>query len=241
MSISERCPAHATQGCSVYTPCMKYSSDGEINEPFKFNGDRMNHDTTAGRGVRYRCGGWRYAFAIASLTTCALAGAQVATQADLSMLSEFGVSDIVGSIYRIGPIAGIKQEGGSDNLAYVEQSGGSNMAQVWQQGNNNIAKVVQDGGMNTVRLWQEGDGHSANIYQSGWDNQIAAVQVGFGSTLEGTQIGNGNTAALVLNSDSKFTFLQKNDNNSIVATMLVAAKPTSIVQNGDQQLSIVFK
>lgn len=154
-----------------------------------------------------------------ALAVYALASAQVKNQADLSMLSDFGVSDLVSANQRGEQVAGIKQAAGNGNLALIEQSGDNNLAQVWQQGDNNSAKVVQDGSSNETRLWQEGNGHHANLTQMGSDNQIAAVQHGFGSVLDGRQQGDGNKAAVVLSDDSRLTFSQIGNNNTIEQTV----------------------
>ena len=169
---------------------------------------------------------------LAALTGSNLAGAQVATQADLSMVFDFGVSDIAVSPSRTGPVAGIRQEGGNGNLASIEQSGGNSLAEVWQLGDNNTAKVVQDGIGNELRLWQEGSNHSANITQIGSFNSIAAVQQGFGSVLNARQEGVGNQAAVVLMDESKLTFSQIGNYNIIEQT--VPVKTTmQITQTGN--------
>lgn len=176
----------------------------------------------------------RHALAVAALAYAGLAGAEVASQADLSMLTDFGVDEITDAVggARGGDLAGISQSG-DGNRASISQSGGSdNIAQVWQVGNDNFASVSQEGDSNVVRLWQSGDGHSAMLVQSGSGNQIAAVQYGSDSVLSGTQEGSGNRAAVVLMGGASLTFLQQGDDNTIV--MNVPANITmSITQIGN--------
>lgn len=160
------------------------------------------------------------ALAASAMVGSTLVCAQVATQADLSMISDFGVDDISNVIGAAGSadLAGILQVGGG-NSASITQINGSNIAQVWQMGDNHSASISQDGDMNTVRLWQEGDSHIAVLSQTGSDNHIAAVQYESGAVLHGTQEGNGNVAAIVMMGGSNLSFLQQGDNNSIVLTM----------------------
>jgi hypothetical protein len=162
----------------------------------------------------------RLALAGAAFVCSTLATAQVATEADMSMLSDFGVEDITNVMSTEGSadLAGIYQSGGS-NRASITQINGNNIAHVWQVGDNNYARVAQDGDLNAVRLWQEGDGHIANLTQTGSENRIAAVQYESASVLSGIQEGNGNVAAVVMMGGSQLSFLQQGDNNSIVATL----------------------
>ncbi len=175
----------------------------------------------------------RLALVSSALVCSTLASAQVATEGDLSMLSDFGVDDITNVISAEGSadLAGVWQVGGS-NLASITQANGNNKAQIWQVGEGNYASVAQDGDMNTVRLWQEGDGHRATLTQLGSENQIAAVQYESESVLFGTQEGNGNVAAIVMMGGSQLTFLQQGDNNSIVLS-LPATIVMGITQVGD--------
>jgi hypothetical protein len=183
----------------------------------------------------------RCAFAMAAIACATSAGAQPAfanfeatRDSDyLSMLSDFGVADITGSMGPAGSadLAGIKQSGGSNRALIIQtQVNGGNNAQIWQLGDDNSARVAQDGDMNTVRLWQEGSGHYATLTQFGSGNQIAAVQYGADSFLSGTQTGNGNVAAVVLEGGSRLTFSQQGDNNSIVGTLPSNSQALDITQ-----------
>ncbi len=179
---------------------------------------------------------WRWmrlALATSALIGSTLASAQVATQADLSMISDFGVDDISNVIGTAGSadLAGIYQEG-VGNRASITQVNGSNLAQVWQVGDNHSATISQDGDMNTVRLWQEGDSHTAVLTQTGSDNHIAAVQYESASVLNGVQEGNGNVAAVVMMGGSNLSFVQQGDSNSIVLT-LPASISMGITQIGN--------
>jgi minor curlin subunit len=162
----------------------------------------------------------RLALAGAAFVCSTLATAQVATEADMSMLSDFGVEDITNVMSTEGSadLAGIYQSGGS-NRASITQINGNNIAHVWQVGENNYASVAQDGDLNAVRLWQEGEGQSATLTQIGSENRIAAVQYESASVLSGIQDGTGNVAAIVMMGGSHLTFLQQGDKNSIVLTL----------------------
>jgi len=157
---------------------------------------------------------------VAFLASTNLCSADVATQADLSMLSDFGVNDIADRGGRFGNFAAILQSAGSSsNVAYIEQTVISNSAQIWQYGAKSVASIHQDGEMNVARLWQEGESHTAALSQVGSDNHIAAVQYESGSMLSGSQVGSGNVAAVVMMGGSQLTFLQQGDNNSLFATL----------------------
>jgi len=162
----------------------------------------------------------RLGLAGAALVCCTLASADVATEADLNMLSEFGVDDITSAINGAESkiLAGIYQSG-DGNTASITQGNGNNNAQIWQIGSDHYASVAQDGDLNTVRLWQEGSGHSAILTQLGSENQIAAVQYESAAVLFGSQVGNGNVAAIVMMGGSQLSFLQQGDRNSIVVTL----------------------
>jgi len=162
----------------------------------------------------------RATLASSMLFATALVNAQVATEADLSMLSDFGVDDISNVIGTQGSadLAGIQQSGGG-NSASITQINGNNIAQIWQVGDNHSASIAQDGDMNSVRLWQEGDSHVAVLSQTGSDNHIAAVQYESAAVLHGAQEGTGNVAAIVMMGGSNLSFLQQGDNNSIVLTL----------------------
>jgi len=176
----------------------------------------------------------RHAVAAGALACASLAGAEVATQADLSMLTDFGVQ---GGMNVIGAsdsahIATINQVGGN-NRAMATQGNGNNQGQIWQLGDNNSALVEQYGDMNSVRLWQQGYGHTATLNQIGAANKIAAAQYESGSMLSGTQEGYGNVAALVMMGESKLSFQQQGDYNSIVATVPATVAMT-ITQIGNR-------
>jgi len=164
--------------------------------------------------------GLRRALALGALAWSALVSADVLDYADLSMLDDFGVSNITDMVGTtdLGNLAGIQQSG-SGNSASINQAGNNNNAQIWQMGDDNIANVSQAGDSNTVRLWQGGSSNIANLVQIGSNNQIAAVQYESNSVLDGRQEGVGNMAAFVLREGSNLTFLQRGDNNTIVMTV----------------------
>jgi minor curlin subunit len=133
---------------------------------------------------------------------------------DLSILSDFGTSDIVFNGSMI-------VQNGSSNTAEMKQSvdagGTGHYAEINQDGFENQAFIDQSGDLNRARINQWGSTNIANVTQAGIENFLDVSQTAAGNTFYSTQIGNHNSIVFSQPGAATANLVEIGNNNTINA------------------------
>ena len=134
---------------------------------------------------------------------------------DLSILSDFGTSDIVVN-------GSMVVQNGNANTAEIKQlvdAGGStgHYAEINQDGSENQAFIDQSGDLSRARINQWGSGNIANVTQAGFENFLDVSQTAFGNAFYSTQIGNRNSIVFSQPGAATANLVEIGNNNTINA------------------------
>ncbi len=149
---------------------------------------------------------------------------------DLTEYSDFGQADILLTAATI-------RQSGDDHVALIDQTiedgGTGNIAQIDQEGGTNAAYVTQIGDLNRARVMQYDTDNLVTITQEGIGNSIDVSQTGFGNVLSGLQRGEGNVATITQTGDSSITFSEIGNNNILNISNPAAGVPVSVYIQGN--------
>ena len=159
-----------------------------------------------------------------------LSAAPAMAAVDLTEYSDFGQADILLTAATI-------RQSGDDHVALIDQTiedgGTGNIAQIDQEGATNAAYVTQIGDLNRARVMQYDADNLVTITQEGIGNSIDVSQTGFGNVLSGLQRGEGNVATITQTGDSSITFFEIGNNNILNISNPAAGVPVSVYIQGN--------
>ena len=128
----------------------------------------------------------------------------VTPQEAFDEIRAFGLSEREGgaldafSLASQGNLALIRQEGGSDNEALLDQAGNGNLAVLLQIGSGNVTTARQLGAGNVFGVRIDGSYNELDVLQDGSENVYLLDYVGDGQVIEpAVQSGVGNQAVQV--------------------------------------------
>lgn len=155
---------------------------------------------------------------------------------DLSVLSEFGTSDITKN-------GSVVVQSGSANSAEISQvidAGGStgHYAEVVQTGTENQAIVDQSGDLNRARLNQNGSSNYGNILQNGFENYFDAIQIGYGNSLYATQAGTANSIFLTQPGFATANVVEIGNRNTVNATQTLGSNITIRIEGNGMTATV---